>query len=477
MPGRIAPTRIAEVRARVSGIVVNRNFEQGTDVKAGDVLYELDARPFEIDVSRPPEAALADRADRGAAARKGRTPSGAGDARAARATAQSQCDIAIAHAARPRPTSPHATAVARARLNLDYTRSARRSAAASAARWSLKARWSVEPADACRHDPATRSGLCRLHAVRRRAQPAAARIRTGGLEETRPRGCGSFSITASIPTTDLLFSDSTVDPGTGQVTLRGEFPNPKMALLPGTYVRVQIVQGIDPDALSVPQQAVRRNDAGRREVFVVRDDNRATLAPARLGHAVDDRWLVLDGVKPGDRVIVDGFQKFSAAMWSIRSRGRRTGGRSSRRDIGRHDPKRTRALKDLIDASFFHRPPGLRFGPRSAHQSLRRAGNSVPWPWRNIRSSRHLRSRSAQSLSGATPENLLQQRHAADRGGAQRRQRHPQFRIDQQFARPGRDHCQFRSGTNSGDTSRSRCKIASNASRLASRARSCSRAF
>jgi len=109
----------------------------------------------------------------------------------------------------------------------------------------------------------------------------------------------------------LLFSDSTVDPGTGQVTLRGEFPHPNLTLLPGMYVRVQIVQGIDPDALAVPQQAVRRNNAGGSEVFVVRDDNRARLVQIRLGHAIDNRWLVLDGVKPGDRIVVDGFQKFA----------------------------------------------------------------------------------------------------------------------------------------------------------------------
>jgi membrane fusion protein (multidrug efflux system) len=124
----------------------------------------------------------------------------------------------------------------------------------------------------------------------------------------------------------LLFSDSTVDPGTGQVTLRGEFPNPDMTLLPGMYVRVQIVQGIDPDALAVPQQAVRRNDAGEGEVFVVRNDNRAALTPVRLGHAIGDRWLILDGVEPGDRIIVDGFQKFIAGdvvrpkLWSASGR-------------------------------------------------------------------------------------------------------------------------------------------------------------
>ena len=108
----------------------------------------------------------------------------------------------------------------------------------------------------------------------------------------------------------LLFSDTTVDRTTGQVTLRGEFQNPNGELLPGMFVRVQIEQGIDPDALSVPQQAVRRNDSGASEVFVLRDDNRAVLRPVRLGRVVDDQWQVLDGVKPGERVVVEGFQKF-----------------------------------------------------------------------------------------------------------------------------------------------------------------------
>ena len=86
----------------------------------------------------------------------------------------------------------------------------------------------------------------------------------------------------------LLFSDTTVDPSTGQVTLRGEFPNPKLELLPGMYVRVQIEQGIDPDALAVPQQAVRRNDAGvERSVRAARRQSRESQ-PIRLGRAIDD---------------------------------------------------------------------------------------------------------------------------------------------------------------------------------------------
>ena len=110
----------------------------------------------------------------------------------------------------------------------------------------------------------------------------------------------------------LLFSDATVDRTTGQVTLRGEFPNPKHELLPGMYVRIRIEQGIDGDSLAVPQQAVRRNDTGGNEVYVLRADNHAVAQPVRLGHLVDEQWLVLEGLKPGDRVVVEGFQKFAA---------------------------------------------------------------------------------------------------------------------------------------------------------------------
>src|SRR5262249_29495262 len=108
----------------------------------------------------------------------------------------------------------------------------------------------------------------------------------------------------------LLFSDASVDPSTRQVTLRGGFPNPKGELLPGMYVRVQIVQGTDADSLAVPQQAVQRSDGGTSEVYVVRSDNRAVVQQVRAGRIVDERWQVIEGLAPGDRVVVEGFQKF-----------------------------------------------------------------------------------------------------------------------------------------------------------------------
>jgi membrane fusion protein (multidrug efflux system) len=313
LPGRIAPTRIAEVRARVSGIVVSRNFEQGSDVKQGDVLFELDPNPFEIELQAQ-EAALA-RAN-AVHTQEAQNARRAEALLPSRAISQAQYDTAIATLRQAEAdVAARKADVARARLNLDYTK-VRAPISGRIGRALVTEGALIAQADATnmatiqRLDPIyadfTQS-VAELNQLRRE-------FARGDLEEVAP---GAAKVRLILDNGEvypyvgrLLFSEATVDPGTGQVTLRGEFPNPKLELLPGTYVRVQLEQGIDPDALAVPQQAVRRNDAGGSELFLVRDDNRATISPVRLGRAVDNQWLVLEGVKPGDRVIVDGFQKF-----------------------------------------------------------------------------------------------------------------------------------------------------------------------
>ncbi|MGQ3295661.1 MAG: efflux RND transporter periplasmic adaptor subunit, partial [Shinella sp.] len=107
----------------------------------------------------------------------------------------------------------------------------------------------------------------------------------------------------------LLFSEAAVDETTGQVTLRGEFPNPDGDLLPGMYVRVQIVQGIERNAVLVPQQAVQRDSAGGALVYVVSADNKAGTRNVRVGRAAGTRWVITDGLKDGEKIIVEGFQK------------------------------------------------------------------------------------------------------------------------------------------------------------------------
>ena len=312
LPGRIAPTRIAEVRARVSGIVVSRNFEQGSDVKASDVLYELDARPFEIDVEAAEAAfrkatAILNQERKHAKRMETLAPSGAAP--------QSQLDIAIANVGQAEADLAARKAdIARAKLNLEY----------ASIRAPINGRIGralvTEGALVGQNTPTHVATIQQLDQIYADFTQSAAELNelrrefdTGALQkDTSARVRLVLDNGLLYPHEGkLLFSDSTVDPGTGQVTLRGEFPNPNLTLLPGMYVRVQIVQGIDPDALAVPQQAVRRNNAGGSEVFVVRDDNRAHLVQIRLGHAIDNRWLILDGLKPGDRIIVDGFQKFA----------------------------------------------------------------------------------------------------------------------------------------------------------------------
>jgi membrane fusion protein, multidrug efflux system len=107
----------------------------------------------------------------------------------------------------------------------------------------------------------------------------------------------------------LLFSEAAVDATTGQVTLRGEFPNPDGDLLPGMYVRVLVQQGVEKDAITVPQQAVQRNNAGQSQVYVVAADKKVEFRNVTLGRTVGTRWQVASGLKPGEKVIVEGFQK------------------------------------------------------------------------------------------------------------------------------------------------------------------------
>ncbi len=315
LPGRLAPTRIAEVRARVSGIVVSRNFEQGSDVKAGDVLYRLDAAPFEIEL-KATEAALAkatavfQQETQNARRMEALAPT--------KAISQSQLETAIASLRQAEAdVAARSADVARANLNLDHT--VIRAPISGRIGRALVTEGALVGQSDVTH-VATIQQLNPIYADFTQSVAELNQLRrefeAGDLEEF---AVGAAKVRLILDNGEfypyagkLLFSDATVDPGTGQVTLRGEFPNPNRELLPGLYIRVQIEQGIDPDALAIPQQAIRRNDAGASEVFVVRDDNRASVAPVRLGRAVDDRWLILAGVKPGDRVIVDGFQKFVA---------------------------------------------------------------------------------------------------------------------------------------------------------------------
>ncbi|MBR1216957.1 efflux RND transporter periplasmic adaptor subunit [Bradyrhizobium sp. U87765 SZCCT0131] len=315
LPGRIAPLRVAEVRPRVSGIIVERTFQQGSRVTAGDALYQIDPKPFEVELQAA-EAALAkadavkeqaaQHAHRIAILATTQAASQATNETAIASLRQAEADIAARNAD-----------VARARLNLGYaTIRAPISGIIGAALLS-------EGALVVQNEAASLATIQQLDSVYADFTQSVSemnRLRRdferGDLDRIAPGAAKVRLILddgSAYPLDGkLLFSDAKVDANTGQVTLRGEFSNPKQELLPGMYVRVQIEQGRDPDAISVPPQAIQRNSAGGSEVYVVKDDNRVIAQPVRTGNLVEGQLLITEGLEPGQRVVVEGFQKFAA---------------------------------------------------------------------------------------------------------------------------------------------------------------------
>jgi membrane fusion protein (multidrug efflux system) len=314
LPGRIAPTRVSEVRPRVSGIVVERMFRQGSEVKAGDPLYRIDPRPFEVEVMAS-EAALA-KAE-AALMQAGQQAHRIATLTSQRAMPEAENEKAIAAERQARAEVEGRKAdLARAKLNLDYA-TVRAPidgvvGAALVSEGALAVQNETNLATIQQLDPIyadfTQS-VTELNQLRRafesgdleRIAADAAKVRLVLDDNTL------YSLDGK-----LLFSDAKVDAQTGQVTLRGEFHNPHRELLPGMYVRVRIDQGLDSDAIAVPQQAIQRNGGGGSEVFVVKDDNRIAVQPVRTGSVQDGLWFVTEGLKAGDKVVVEGFQKFAA---------------------------------------------------------------------------------------------------------------------------------------------------------------------
>jgi membrane fusion protein (multidrug efflux system) len=314
LPGRIAPTRVSDVRPRVSGIIVERLFNQGSEVKAGDPLYRIDPRPFEVDVQSS-EAALArakavleqatQHANRIATLTSQRAAPEARNEEAIATQRQAEADVAGRKAD-----------LARAKLNLDYaTIRAPISGIIGAALVSEGALVVQNEA----HSLATIQQLDPIYADFTQSVTELNQLRraleSGELDRIAP---DAMKVRLVLDDGDhyllpgkLLFSDAKVDAQTGQVTLRGEFPNPRRELLPGMYVRVQIEQGIDSDAIAVPQQAIQRNSGGGSEVYVVKDDGRVAVQPVRTGAVQNGVWFVTEGLKTGDKVVVEGFQKFT----------------------------------------------------------------------------------------------------------------------------------------------------------------------
>ncbi|MDO8277533.1 MAG: efflux RND transporter periplasmic adaptor subunit [Burkholderiaceae bacterium] len=312
LPGRLEASRVAQVRARAAGILQKRLFREGSDVKAGQPLYSIDAAPY---------AAAA------ASARAGQARAEANLAQATalaerykplvEANAISKQDYANAVAAQKQAEADLAVARAatqNARINLDY-------ASVTAPISGRIGRSLVTEGALVGQGEATPLALIQqtdpmyINFTQSAGETMALRRALDAGRLKRATGAEAASVRVILEDGTeypragrLLFSDLSVDPSTGQVTLRAEVPNPGGALLPGLYVRVRLEQAKAGNAVLLPQQAVTRSGQGD-SVMVVGTDGKVSPRPVKVGDAQNGQWVILDGLKAGEQVMVDGFQK------------------------------------------------------------------------------------------------------------------------------------------------------------------------
>lgn len=317
LPGRTAPFLLAEVRARVDGIVQARSFTEGADVRQGQALYRIDPAPYRAALASA-EAALqraeANLASTGAQAERyqvliaGNAVSKQAYDNAVAARRQAAADVASAKAA-----------AATARINLGYTSVAAPIAGRSSVSQVTQGAYvqggaatlltTIQQLDPMYVDlqQSSAEGL----ALRR--DLASGKLKTSGADQARVVLKLEDGSTYAQQGT-LEFAGVTVNPATGSVTLRARFPNPEHLLLPGMYVRAAISQGVRQDVMQVPAPAVTRNPQGEATVMLVGADNRTVLRTIQTGALVGGHWLVDSGLKDGERIVISGVQKLKPGI-------------------------------------------------------------------------------------------------------------------------------------------------------------------
>ncbi|WP_288898879.1 efflux RND transporter periplasmic adaptor subunit [uncultured Delftia sp.] len=307
LPGRIEPVRVAEVRARVAGIVLRRHFEEGADVRAGQVLFQIDPAPLRAALSRAQgQLASAEAALIEARAVVGRNaPLVAQEAVSRQDFEAMQARLQAAQAARQSAQAE----VQAAALNLEYATVrapiAGRIGRALVTEGALVGQGEATPMALVQQlDPV----YADFQQPVAEAQRLRAALAEGRLAQTEGKDGTPVSLkvdgTGLQRTGQLLFSDVTVDRGTGQMSLRGRFDNRDGMLLPGMYVRVTVGQGVDPAAILVPQRAVQRSTDGQAHVLVVDGQDTLQMRPVQTAAMHGAQWQISAGLKAGERVVV-----------------------------------------------------------------------------------------------------------------------------------------------------------------------------
>jgi membrane fusion protein (multidrug efflux system) len=312
LPGRLEASRVAEVRARAAGILQKRLFREGSDVKAGQPLFNIDPAPYAA-AAQSAQASLA-RAEANAVQAKALAERYKPLVEANAVSKQEYLSAVAAAKTAEADVAVGRAAVQTAKINLGYA-SVTAPISGRIGRALVTEGALVGQGDATalaviqQIDPMyvnftqSASDVLKL----RRAMEAGQFKRASGADAASVRVVLEDGSEYALPG-KLLFSDLTVDSTTGQVTLRAEVPNPKGELLPGLYVRVKVEQAQATNAITVPQQAVTRTQQGDT-LTVVDAEGKMHKRTVKISAAQNNQWIVLDGLKAGEQVMVDGFQK------------------------------------------------------------------------------------------------------------------------------------------------------------------------
>lgn len=317
LSGRTSAYLVSEVRPQVGGIIQKRHFVEGAEVKAGQPLYQIDPASYQAtyDSARASlakaEASLTSTRNKASryeelVAIKAVSQQDNDDSQAA--LKQAQADVAAAKAA-----------VETARINLDYTRvtspisgrigrsSVTPGALVTASQASALS--TVQQLDPIYVDVTQSSA----ELLRLKRDLASGQLKPAGANQAAVKLLLEDGSAYPLPG-KLQFSDVTVDQNTGTIMLRAVFPNPKGDLLPGMYVRAVLEEGDEAQAILAPQQGVTRDTKGNPTALVVGADNKVELRVLKTRRVVGDKWLVSEGLKAGDKLIVDGLQKIAPGM-------------------------------------------------------------------------------------------------------------------------------------------------------------------
>jgi membrane fusion protein (multidrug efflux system) len=298
LPGRTAPFLVAEIRPQINGIIQKRLFTEGSEINAGQELYQIDPAPFQavVDRAKANLPALKFRANRYKEALVDKAVSQQDFDDADAALKQVEAELKTAH------------------INLGYTH------IVSPITGRIGASTVTEGAIVTAYQPKALATVQQLNPIyvdipesttellRFRRHLKAGRLDYDEANQNKVK----LTLADGTPYPEegtLQFKDITVDPTTGSVILRAVFPNPEGILLPGMFVRAVITEGIDEQALLVPQQGVARNSKGDPLALIVDAEEKVQQRMLALDRAIGDKWLVLSGLEPGDRVIVEGVLK------------------------------------------------------------------------------------------------------------------------------------------------------------------------